>query len=276
MTISSDTRSSQFAGSRPHPASLIAGLPEVIKGVMNNQSLPNRRMAGILGYWRACLADSSRLNVSSQRAKKSRPVQITTDDNASFVPAPMAKDIVQAALEKDKGANSSAGANSPHEENNPPSQPADVFVCPIFALPRDSHAVHGGGNRDALTPTWIPDRKFEDGRLEPSGDRLPWVPRDLLEPSQKAETLGSVDQVGRFVTANPAVTNAAQPDEGRRWSDAWDYADRILQALPARKSTASRSTTTRAMHCRAFCQGQRSHHSLLHHRALRRAHRPVS
>ena len=60
---------------------------------------------------------------------------------------------------------------------------------------------------------------------------MPWIPRDLLEPAQVAETIGNVEAMDHFLTHNPTIQNGETPDSEPRWGDVLQYSNDMLQSV---------------------------------------------
>jgi len=144
------------------------------------------RIANVVAYWRACLADSARLNIDLQRRKTSYKVSREAV-KAGLITTTLARDIIDAFLREKASPQGKAPQEILHDED----QRASILVCPVIARPRTNHTVYTAGNDTAITPMWIPAQLSLDGALSPADNHLPWIPRHILEPVfEAAETSG--------------------------------------------------------------------------------------
>jgi hypothetical protein len=185
------------------------------------------RIANVIAYWRACLADTARLNIDPKRLERAFTVSREAV-KVGRITTTVASEVVK-AFWGDKG---SPQGKDPQEILHDEDTLARVLICPIVARPRTNHTVHTAGNDTALTPVWIPAQLSQDGALSPADNQLPWIPRNLLEPVlQAAETIGDMETLDRFLTLHPGLQNKENPDQPPRWIDVWQYSNNMLQAV---------------------------------------------
>ena len=184
-------------------------------------------IANVVAYWRACLADTARLDIDPKRLKRAYEVS-TAAVKAGRLPITITSNIVEAFREATTSPQGKAPQAVLHDED----RRVRVLICPVVARPRSHHTVYTAGKDTALTPVWIPAYLSPDGALSPADNDLPWIPRNLLEPVfQAAETIGEVEAMDRFMTRHPSLHNAEHPDQPPRWSDVWQYSNNMLQAV---------------------------------------------
>jgi hypothetical protein len=185
------------------------------------------RMANVLAYWRACLADSARLDIDPKRLERAFTVSREAV-KVGQITATVASEVVKAFW----GEKGSPQAKEPQEILHDEDTRAHVLICPIVARPKTNHMVHTAGNDTALTPVWIPAQLSQDGALFPADNQLPWIPRHLLEPVlQAAEPIGDMETLDRFLTLHPCLQNKENPAQPPRWIDVWLYSNTMLQAV---------------------------------------------
>jgi energy-coupling factor transporter ATP-binding protein EcfA2 len=185
------------------------------------------RMANVVAYWRACLADTARLNIGPKRLE--RAFIVSRDAvKMGLITTTVASEVVK-AFWGDKGL---PQGKAPQEIHHNEDTLARVLICPIVARPRTHHTIHTAGNDTALTPVWIPAQLSQDGALSPADNQLPWIPRHILEPVlQAAETIGDMETLDKFLTRRPYLQNEENPDQPPRWIDVWQYSNTMLQAV---------------------------------------------
>src|SRR5215831_21396966 len=135
------------------------------------------RMANVIAYWRACLADIALLDIDPKRLKRARTVSREAV-TVGRIPTTIASEVVMAFRREKASSQEKTSQDILHDEDTL----ARVLICPIVARPRTHHTVHTTGNDTALTPVWIPAHLSQDGALSPPDSQLPWIPRHLLEP----------------------------------------------------------------------------------------------
>ena len=188
-------------------------------------------IARIVAYWRSCLADSARRNIDPSRLEKSHSVEITIGPSRSCIPSQIASQIVDNfnRKKKKKLPRQKTVSQEILAEEDEYIKWVSVLICPIVARPKTDHTIHRTRRERPLTPIWIPARLSHDGYLAPSDELVPWIPRDLLEPAQVAETIGDVEAMDHFLTLNPTIQNGENPDRDPRWNDVWQYSNNMLE-----------------------------------------------
>ena len=129
------------------------------------------RMANVVAYWRACLADTALLDIDPKRLERAFPVSKEAV-KVGRIPTIVASEIVKAFW----GEKVSPQGKAPQEILHDEDTLARVLICPIVVRPRTHHTVHTAGNDTALTPVWIPAQLSQDGALSPPDNQLPWIP----------------------------------------------------------------------------------------------------
>jgi hypothetical protein len=185
------------------------------------------RMANVIAYWRACLADTARLNIDPKRLERAFTVS-TEAVKVGRIPTTVASEVVKAFRREKASPQEKTSQDLLHDED----KHARALICPIVARPRTHHTVYTAGNDTALTPVWIPAYLSQDGTLSPPDNQLPWIPRHILEPVfQAAETIGDMETLDTFMTRHPCLQNEENPDQPPRWIDVWQYSNNMLQAV---------------------------------------------
>jgi len=185
------------------------------------------RMANVVAYWRACLADTALLDIDPKRLERAFPVSREAV-KIGQIPTTVASAVVKAFWGEKVSLQGKAPQDILHDEDTL----ARVLICPIVARPRTHHTVHTAGNDTALTPVWIPAQLSQDGALSPPDNQLPWIPRHLLEPVlQASETIGDMETLDTFMTRHPCLQNEENPAQPPRWIDVWHYSNNMLQAV---------------------------------------------
>ena len=187
-------------------------------------------IARIVAYWRSCLADSARRNIAPSRLEKSHSVEII-GPSRNYIPSQIASKIVDDfnRKKKKKLPRQRTVSQEISTEEDEYIKWVSVLVCPIIVRPKTDHTIHRARRERPLTPVWIPARLSCEGDLFPSDELVPWIPRDLLEPAQMAETIGDVEAVDHFLTLNPTIQNGENLDSDPRWIDVWQYSNNMLE-----------------------------------------------
>lgn len=103
-----------------------------------------------------------------------------------------------------------------------------VLICPIKLVKKANHYLESTSfGEKELIPLWIPAVINTDGYIKPRENHLPWIARNLLEPTtQKGVTIGDIEDIENFLSEGT-------PDN--LW-DSWDryleYAHQMLKAMP--------------------------------------------
>jgi energy-coupling factor transporter ATP-binding protein EcfA2 len=185
------------------------------------------RMANVIAYWRACLADAARLDIDPKRLERAFTVSREAVQ-AGRIPTTVTSKIMQAFRREKASPQEKTPQDILHDED----KHARVLICPIVARPRTHHTVHTVERETALTPVWIPAHLSQDGALSPPDNQLPWIPRHLLEPVfRAAETIGDMETLDRFLTLHPCLKNEESPAQPPRWIDVWQYSNTMLQTV---------------------------------------------
>ncbi|MDR9785804.1 MAG: AAA domain-containing protein [Peptococcaceae bacterium MAG4] len=172
----------------------------------------------ILSYWRNSLVDGCRLQgleyaveISGESLKAGK----ISSEKVSEVKARF-KEASRAVQEKGREAAVSRDV-------------VPVLVCPFKLVRKYSHYQESAaaGDRE-LVPLWIPAFLNEKGELQPREDCLPWIARDMLEPTTKrGVTIGDIEDVERFLSESDHEKKIWDS-----WSTYWDYAHGMLKAMP--------------------------------------------
>ena len=171
--------------------------------------------AKLIRYWRDSLADGARSKDAAKRLGSA--IRLPFEDAAAgrLNPGQVA------VLFEDAGGE----GKSPNHADGP-AQTLSVLLCPLVLRKLSRSGRH---DRNFLGAVWLPAELAEDGALSPSGE-LPWLPRGLLEPADKAElTVGDVAALDAYLTTHPEPFNPQNPELPPRWRDAWAYADAMFE-----------------------------------------------
>jgi hypothetical protein len=140
----------------------------------------------VIAYWRASLADTDRVSIDARRVLQSDKVHPTEIAAGRVRPELAAK----------------LAGDGPDRRGAPPAEALSVLLCPLVAHPAPGAAQPSGEPRGPLLPLWVPAVLAPNGMLLPPDDLLPWVAREILEPSVRPQVvLGSVDELDHFLSA---------------------------------------------------------------------------
>lgn len=161
---------------------------------MTEQQRAGAASRALLGYWRAALADSglSHPDLPAQRAT----IQIGQDAAGAWwvteAPAGWVKATI-AASKSGKGDDDAAAKSIP------------LLLIPALLVPESVHGVkrNSGRSDGSLAPLCIPCTLATNGALSVDNERLPWIPRQLLEPSHQDATVGALADLDDFLTHLP-------------------------------------------------------------------------
>jgi len=169
----------------------------------------------VVQYWRDCLIDGSRSNPDDDALRSGvRP---------SWEALSEGKLSVQ---ETEAVFNEWKKHRSKKERESPDPDFIDVIVCPCLATIVFSHGEPDQNQPPLLVPLILVGKLgIKSGRLDPSVDPLPWIPRKLLEPSDSDVTLGTVEAVDKFLTANDWES------KNTNWRDAFEFAVQMLETV---------------------------------------------
>lgn len=151
-----------------------------------------------LDYWRNSLADADRMNPNFDKMKINT-IKIELDDITTG-------EVPTETLEKLFGDK---------YKNNQVSL-IEVLLCPIIAHIKKEHSKNKGSHPNILTPLWVPALLNKNGQLLVAENKVPWIPRDYLDPCLSGvfpiSTLSEVDQ---FLTKRPF--------KFEKWQDYWSH-----------------------------------------------------
>jgi len=183
----------------------------------------------ILRYWRNCLADAARANINSQRLREAFRIDRTTvlrgriDSSHTKKIFKLYEDTLKKQQRKDCH-------NGIHQDENYEIPTVPLLISPVVAVPRTTHAATVAGRDNPITPIWTPAILSRNGDIHPASEEQPWIPRNLLEPIERAgETIGDIETVDKFLSIKPCATNEEDKELHPRWVDVWQYCDEMLQ-----------------------------------------------
>ena len=94
-------------------------------------------MANVIAYWRACRADTARLNIDPKRLERAFPVS-TEAVKAGRIPTTVASEVVKAFRREKASPQEKTPQDILHDED----KHARVLICRIVARPRTYHTVY--------------------------------------------------------------------------------------------------------------------------------------
>lgn len=161
---------------------------------MTEQQRAGAATRALLGYWRAALADSalSHPDLPAQRP----PIQIGQDEGGAWSVTGAPAGWVKATVEASKSGKADADAAP---------KPIPLLLIPALLTPASLHGARRttGATDGTLVPLCIPCMLAADGALSVDSERLPWIPRQLLEPSHQDTTVGTLADLDDFLTQLP-------------------------------------------------------------------------
>lgn len=158
---------------------------------MTQQKQISDATQALLAYWRAALADSY-LSHPAVPADCDR-IQIGQNENGTWRVTEAPKDWIESAFSASK-------ANK--AEDNDVRKPIPLLLIPALLAPESVHGIkrRGAESEDNLAPLCIPCTLTAEGSLLVDKERLPWVPRKLLEPSHEYVTVGQLTELDDYLT----------------------------------------------------------------------------
>lgn len=164
----------------------------------------------LIAYWRASLADADRVSIDAKRVLQSDKV------HPSEIAAGRVRPEIAARLSGD----------GRDQRGVQPVQMLSILLCPLVAHPAPGSSQTPGEPRGPLLPLWVPATIAPNGLLLPPDDLLPWIAREILEPSVRPQVvLGSVDELEHFLSAEE------RPASVDGWAAYWAYCRRMLRAV---------------------------------------------
>ena len=161
---------------------------------MTQQQREGAATRALLSYWRAALADSglSHPDLPAQR----QSIRIDQDESGAWqitgAPAGWIKATIAA----------SRSNRSNRADEDAAAKPIPFLLIPALLARESFHGVKrspGKTNSD-LAPLCIPCTLAPSGVLSVDNERLPWIPRKLLEPSHHDATVGTLADLDAFLT----------------------------------------------------------------------------
>lgn len=145
-------------------------------------------------YWRAALAEVSLLH--PEVPPESRPIAIGEVDGVWRVTQATPGVSAWAAAQCDASKLEKAGR-------------IPFVLVPARLAPAASHGAtpDGGGVQRGASILCIPCLLDRDGVLTPDPERLPWIPRELLAPTLRRTSVGTLASYDAFVSALPEMVS---------------------------------------------------------------------
>lgn len=171
----------------------------------------------LLVYWRNSLVDGYRLQELQYAVEVDKDALRTGKLGTGIVTEMRAKYREASHSIKERGKDAAVSQDK-----------LPVLVCPMSLLKKYNHYQENtAADGKNLVPLWIPALLDKEGKLLPREDHLPWIARDLLEPTTKrGVTIGDIEDVEKFLAAR---------HQGRvweSWGSFWEYAHDMLKAMP--------------------------------------------
>ncbi|MET3134138.1 hypothetical protein AAKU55_004433 [Oxalobacteraceae bacterium GrIS 1.11] len=161
---------------------------------MKQQTLLPDATQALLAYWRAALADSG---LSHPSVPSDCPaIQIGPKENGEWQVTAAPEGWLAATYSSSK-TQAEGGTTG-----QPASKPIPLLLIPALLVPASSHGVRrrGATADDYLVPLCLPCLLTQDGALLADPERLPWIPRRLLEPGIGEATIASLAALDDFLT----------------------------------------------------------------------------
>lgn len=185
--------------------------------------MPHNPLPYILQYWRNSLADDAGQRFDNINLDKK--IHVNREQiKVGQIPEHQTWKIFNEDPEQ----------RSPHtpvnEQRFEEENALEVLVLPVVGWPKSEHSRKIYAKSKPICPICIPAVIDAEGRLAPSTDSPPWIPREFLEPVlQPCETIGDVDAVDEFLALNPEPKNYSENDRKIEWSDSWHFSNLMLQ-----------------------------------------------
>jgi hypothetical protein len=145
----------------------------------------------LLAYWRAALAHSCLFHPAIP--KDCEQIQIGQNDNGMWRVTEAPKDWIESTFSASKMNKA---------EDGDVRKPIPLLLIPALLVPESVHGIKRGGaeSEGSLIPLCIPCMLTPEGTLLADTERLPWIPRQLLEPSHKDVTIGTLADFDQYLT----------------------------------------------------------------------------
>lgn len=145
----------------------------------------------LLAYWRAALADSCLSHPVIP--KDCEPIQIGQDSHGRWRVTDAPDDWIESTF---------AASKMNKAEDGDVRKPIPLLLIPALLVPENVHGIkrRGAESEDSLVPLCIPCMLTPEGALLADTERLPWIPRKLLEPSHDFVTVGLLADLDKYLT----------------------------------------------------------------------------
>ncbi|WP_273029319.1 DEAD/DEAH box helicase [Massilia timonae] len=173
-----------------------------------NDTVQNRLLP--VPYWRAALAEVSLLH--PEVAPDSKPIALAENDGAWRV--------AQAAPDLASWIEAQFNASKLERAGRIPFVliPARLALDASHGAKQDGAELHKGAS--VLCIPCLLDRQ---GVLSPDPERMPWIPRELLEPTLQRTSVGALASVDAFI--------GALPEQATGMGDTFHVAARLFEAV---------------------------------------------
>lgn len=145
----------------------------------------------LLAYWRAALADSGLSHPTIP--KDCSPIHIAENESGTWRVTQAPKNWIDATF---------AATKTNKIEDGDVRKPIPLLLVPAIFTPQSMHGIKrsDGETNDNLVPLCIPCMLTTEGTLLVDNERLPWIPRALLEPTYKDVTVGTLEDLDSYRT----------------------------------------------------------------------------
>ncbi len=173
-------------------------------------------MHSVTDYWRNSIVDAERLSPDGSALANARSRNLVLSSDA-FLDGLLPRATTDALFTQIGNSKD----NAQGREGRPKA--IDVLLCPIVFVTEVGHGVaKGSAGQKVLAPIRIPARLAQTGALSrASGDHIPQINRDFLEPSGQPRTIGSLDDADAFYTREPAP--------GESWNAVVAYTEKLIE-----------------------------------------------
>lgn len=162
---------------------------------MAQQKQTSAGTLALLAYWRAALADSCLSHPTIP--KDCEPIQIAQNDSGTWQVTKSPKNWIDTTFSASKMNKA---------EDGDMRKPIPLLLIPAILVPESIHGVKRSSDKadDNLAPLCIPCMLTSEGTLLIDKERLPWIPRALLEPTYRYATVGALADLDEYLTQLPS------------------------------------------------------------------------
>lgn len=174
--------------------------------------MPKKSPEAVIAYWRDCLVNAEQRRIPRNRLAENF---VDSDDVRSGC---LPKDITERLFRNEARKRKKGG------RFKKASSALSVLVAPAVLKARVTQQVRWRNPYATVIPLWMPAILSKSGRLQPIEGRVPWVPREVLDPQYTDHpTMGHVTDLDAWLAS----------DEETSW-EGWEaygmYASRMSEA----------------------------------------------